>query len=405
MATPAIVKTEFDNFDFVTDIPVEDDVVTKKEKRTRVDFEVSDEETDFEPSVKIPYKNFHIGAVPFILRIGREFKDQRDYIDLKVHFVREQFVGNNGKLLMFLSTLVSPPPVSRELLTQYRKDQTDRMKLKKEWHFTTWATIDWWVKLFEKSTFLVSSSTKIWIANRLIASQYGTTWTLFDKSQEWSFLNPPYFDIEFKINDLWENINPFSDILKPTLPSWVNKYTDNEDIFYTRSDSLDLPKLEIDLTGCNERQQTHLDHLLAQTRVEATKLVDAIFQQRILACGYVPTQDCLKALRDTFKEKISPFFVMGARKSYQGRPSESSVPVFVSSEIEKGAYDFENTPQDVPTNVQYASNLDDMTPTNAQQQQQLPQIFSPNGHDLENLINNLGSFASTADFANPFTSK
>ena len=267
--------------------------------------------------------------LPVILKITPEnnsieyknlFKNKyglKNEIFLKLHGVKGLSLQEPEKL-MLLCTYGSIPRVDKEIMAEYiedRKNMKDpliKSKFQEYWHFTCWASVDWWKSLIENSYFLFPDSdniskevllqiklprAKIWINKRINENNNSNddNWISFDENKI-IFIQEEFLECENFIN----NFEDFESNELKIPPNWAIKIAgDNLKIFKDNDSEIDIIKnIEI-LNSKNIEQWT--DFLSLVISKISDQKIDELLKSRIIGVGHFSNLNSLNALKSVWK--------------------------------------------------------------------------------------------------------
>lgn len=258
-----------------------------------------------------------------------------DYIDIKIEAV-EKFNGRT----YFYSTLMTPPSMEPKELDIYFNDlkKSDVESLKK-YHFSTWATLDWWLAFFQAMNKTLFGIPNIFVFKRSLFYENCQPWIKVLPTTELVFSNPPIYKIEYHLNHL-ESFE--SKIVN--LPLWVTKlFKENPFEYEDKNPKRSfIARTEIDYAQPNDPIDSYFEWFLKKYSQMASdqieKSVKAVLEERIFLAGATSSQAVLKSVKEALEQHRTThpevFISATSRKSQQGRKSKGSttIPVVLIDE-------------------------------------------------------------------------
>lgn len=279
-------------------------------------------DTSFDKPQKSEVESGDLGTeliiLPSLLFLGSTGLKQDYELSLNMHFA----VQKNGKFY-FLCTLLSSPPL--HMHTEFFKYQKDKdsnatIELVNTWNFTRWFDLDTLVQLFHAYAIEYQKNYYIRIANRLRTIEKSQmVWANLKKpNAKYVFDNPPFLSLDShqKSNLFWNSDRTPNLELAP--PNWVSKLLLSSETQSTKKQL--FGSIEISPEKEKMALRTYYDMMHFECEKIGKAMWEGLFQERIIACGEVPSAEALKALQESFS-----FIAAGTRKSLQGRPSSGNI--------------------------------------------------------------------------------
>jgi hypothetical protein len=284
-----------------------------------------------------------------------------DFIDIKVDICEER----DGKTWIY-ATFISVPPMDYEGLREYfgtiKLKNTEELK---KTHFSTWATLDWWVGFFGALNKSLIATPEIFVFKRSFYYANGNPWKKLSSEHNLVFSNPPIYQIEYNLHHFESFENKIL-----SLPPWVTKiYKENPFDYQLPKDiKKHICAVENDVVQSDDGIDTYMGYFLKTYSKMAEELihntVQSTLEERIFYAGSASSQNTLKSIGEalsSYKESY-PFLFMGIghRRSNQGRKPKggSNVPVIlVNDELKMTELNSKSDPQaNVNTEIENNDN-------------------------------------------------